>query len=420
MIKTITLLPGVTLRCFQDKRFKHAFMSLQFVRKAVAEEAALNALIPAILLRGCEDARDLRDITLRLDDLYGASVGALVRRIGDYQTTGFSVSFIDDAFALDGDAIFGPMMDFVKSLLLKPLLENGVFRADFVEGEKKNLIATIESQLNNKRAYTMSQLLKKMCAKDPFGLPRLGETEQVAAITPESAYAHYEKVLAESPVEVFYVGAADPETVAQTVTPLFADLTRNAADLPAQTAFVSCGGGEFTEIMDVSQAKLAMGFATPITLRDPRFAAMQVCNTILGGGMTCKLFMNIREKMSLCYDIGSGYYGSKGIVTVSAGIDQSKETVVRQEIMRQLDAICQGDITEEELEGAKQWLQSGLRSTHDSPGAIEGYYSNSCINGFHMTVARHQQAIAAVTAEQVAQAAKTLTLDTVYFVKGAQ
>ena len=420
MIKTITLLPGITLRCFQDKRFKHAFMSLQFIRKAVTEEAALNALIPAILLRGCEDARDLRDITLRLDDLYGASVGASVRRIGDYQTTGFSISFIDDDYALDGDAIFAPMMDFVRSLLLKPVLEGGVFWADYVEGEKKNLIATIESQLNNKRSYTMSQLLKKMCANDPFGIPRLGDAEQVAAITPESAYAHYQKVLTQSPVEIFYVGAADPQTVAETVKPLFDGLKRAVSDLPAQTGFTTWGGGEFTEEMDVSQAKLAMGFATPITLRDPRFAAMQVCNTILGGGMTCKLFMNIREKMSLCYDIGSGYYGSKGIVTVSAGIDRDKEALVRQEIMRQLDAICQGDITEEELEGAKQWLQSGLRSTHDSPGAIEGYYSNACINGFDMTVARHQEAIAAVTAEQVAEAARTLTLDTVYFVKGAQ
>lgn len=420
MIQIIQLLPGVTLRCFQDKRFKHAFMSLQLVRKAVAEEAALNALIPAILLRGCEDARDMRDITLRLDDLYGASVGALVRRNGDYQTTGFSLSFIDDAYALDGDAIFAPMMDFVRALLLKPVLENGVFRADYVEGEKKNLIATIESQLNDKRSYTMSRMLRKMCANDPFGIPRLGEKEQVAAITPESAYAHYQKVLWESPVELFYVGAADPETVANQVKPLFDGLERSVNTLPAQTVFTSCGGGEHEEIMDVSQAKLAMGFATPITLRDPRFPAMQICNTILGGGMTCKLFMNIREKMSLCYDIGSGYYGSKGIVTVAAGIDGSKKEVVRQEILRQLDAICSGDITPEELEGAKQWLLSGLRSTHDSPGAIEGYYSNACLNGLCMSLEGHREAIAAVTAEQVVEAAKSLTLDTVYFVKGAQ
>ena len=420
MTEIISILPGITLRCFQDKRFKHGFMSMQFVRLATQEEAGLNALIPAILLRGCRQAPDLRAITLRLDDLYGASVGALVRRIGDYQTTGFSVSFIDDAYALDGDAVFAELMGFVRSLMLEPVLEKGVFRKDFVDSEKKNLIATIESRLNDKRSYTMTQLLRKMCAKDPFGIPRLGDKEQVAAITPEAAYAHYKKVLRESPVELFYVGAAEPQTVANLVKPLFEGMERAVKDLPAQTNFLSCGGGEHTETMDVAQGKLAMGFATDITLRDSRFAALQVFNTIFGGGMTSKLFMNVREKMSLCYDIGSGYYGSKGIVTVSAGIDCSNEAVVRQEILHQLDAMCQGQITQEELEGAKQWLLSGLRSTHDSPGAIEGYYSNSYLNGFHMTVPGHMAAIEAVTAEQVREAANSLKLDTVYFLKGVQ
>jgi len=110
MLKTVTLLPGITLRCFQDTRFKQGCMSIQFVRQMCREEAALNALLPAVLLRGTASTPDLRDITLRLDDLYGASVGALVRRIGDFQTTGLSCGFIDDRFALEGDQILEPMI----------------------------------------------------------------------------------------------------------------------------------------------------------------------------------------------------------------------------------------------------------------------------------------------------------------------
>ena len=94
MLKTIPLLPGVTLRCFTDNRFKHGCLSVQLVRQMCQEEAALNALLPAVLLRGTVNAPDLRDITLRLDDLYGASVGALVRRAGDYQMTGLSCGFM--------------------------------------------------------------------------------------------------------------------------------------------------------------------------------------------------------------------------------------------------------------------------------------------------------------------------------------
>jgi len=117
MIQTISLFPGITLRCFPDHRFKQGCMSIQLIRPMCEQEAALNALIPAVLLRGCEGAPDLRSITLRLDDLYGASVGAVVRRVGDFQTTGFSSGFISDRYAMDGDAILSPMIDFLGQLL---------------------------------------------------------------------------------------------------------------------------------------------------------------------------------------------------------------------------------------------------------------------------------------------------------------
>ena len=418
MIQTIDLLPGITLRCFPDSRFKQGCLSLQLIRPMRREEAALNALIPAVLLRGCVSAPDLRDITLRLDDLYGASVGALVRRVGDYQTTGLHCSFISDRYAMDGDTILEPMIDFLGQLLLQPVLENGVFRRDYVESEKKNLIATIESQLNDKRAYAGARLLKTMCVRDSFGIPRLGEPEQVRKITAAAAYDHYRKLLTESPIQLFYVGQAEPAMVAEKLKALFAGLERSYVNLSEQTPFRGIPTGEHVETLDVAQGKLAMGFVTPITIRDPEFAAMQVCNTVFGGGMTSKLFMNVRETMSLCYDIGSGYHGSKGIVTVSAGIDCEKMEVVRDEILAQLGSCCRGDITEQELNAAKQTVCNSLRGVHDTPGAIENYYATGALSGLGMTPAEYISRVQQVTAEQVSRAAKSLELNTVYFLKG--
>ncbi len=420
MIHTIALFPGITLRCFPDNRFKQGCLSVQFVRPMHREEAALNALIPAVLLRGTVSAPDLRDITLRLDDLYGASVGALVRKAGDYQATGLHCGFISDRFAMEGDKILAPMIEFMGQLLLEPVLHKGVFREDYVESEKKNLISTIESQLNNKRAYTTAQLLKKMCSQDPFGIPRLGETEKVRQIDARSAYDHYRRILKESPVDIFYVGAADPDQVAALLKPVFAGLDRDYVNLPAQTPFQDGGNGSYEEIMDVSQGKLAMGFVTPINIRDPRFAAMQVCNSIFGGGMTSKLFMNVREKMSLCYDIGSGYHGTKGIMVVSAGIDCNMEPTVRQEILSQLGACCRGDITRDELHAAKQAVISSLRGTHDSPGSIENYYATAALSGLGMTPGEYMEKVDQVDKQQVVEAANSLSLHTTYFLKGAQ
>ncbi len=418
MTTTIELLPGVTLRCHPDRRFKQGCLSFAMVRPMCAGEAGLNALIPAVLLRGTAKHPDLRDITLRLDELYGASLGTQVRRVGDYQTTGLYCAFLEDRFAMSGDEILAPMVDFLREVLLEPVLEDGAFSAAYVESEKKNLIATIESELNDKRAYAMGRMIRTMCKEDSFGVPRLGEKEAVATITPQCAWEHYQKCLRESRIDIFYVGSAPAETVAKLLMPLLEKVDRNYVNLPAQTGFRDAGGEDLVEEMDVAQGKLCMGYVTPVTNRDEDFVAMQVMNTIFGAGMTSKLFMNVREKMSLCYAIGSGYYGTKGIVTVSAGIDFDKEQLVREEIGRQLDAIRNGDITDEELGAAREALLSSLRGTHDSPGAIEGYYATAALSGMKLTPVQYMDAVRAVTNEQAAAAARQLKLHTTYFLKG--
>ena len=418
MIETKELLPGIILHCCRDSRFKQGCLSLQIVRTMDGAESARNALLPAVLLRGTRQHPDLRTITHRLDELYGASISPLVRRVGDYQTTGLYCGFMDDRFALPGDRVLAPMISFLEEILLDSPLENGGFLPEFVESEKKNLIATIESELNDKRVYAMGRLLKTMCREDTFGLPRLGEPEQVAAVDPVTLYAHYQSILRTSPIQLFYVGSAESEQVAEMVKPLFLKLDRSYVNLNPQTGFHSCAGTDLVETMEVSQGKLCMGFTTPITNRTREFPAMQILNTIFGAGMTSKLFMNVRERLSLAYSIGSGYYGTKGIVTVSAGIDFDKEQLTREEVLRQLTACKAGQISAEELKAAKEAILSSLRATHDSPGAIEGYYATAALSGLGMTPAEYMSAVESVTLEQVVAAANTLELHTTYFLRG--
>ena len=418
MIEKRQLLPGVTLRVCRDTRFKQGCLSFQLVRQMDKNESAMNALLPSVLLRGTSRCPDLRSITQRLDELYGASISPLVRRVGDYQTTGLFCGFMDDRFALPGDRVLRPMLEFLEEVLLDSPLEEEGFLPAFVESEKKNLIATIESELNDKRVYAMNRLLRIMCREDSFGLPRLGEKEQVAAITPGGLYAHYRQILKTSPIQIFYVGSAEADQVAQLLLPMLVKIPRQCWELEPQTAFRPSERREETEIMDVAQGKLCMGFTTPITNRDPRFPAMQIMNTVLGAGMTSKLFMNVREKMSLCYSIGSGYYGTKGIVTVSAGIDFDKEQLTKDEIMRQIEACCQGDITQLELKAAKEAVLSSLRATHDAPGSIEGYYATAALSGMGLTPGQYMEAVENVTTEDVVAAAKLLRLHTTYFLKG--
>ena len=301
MIQTIQLTPGVILRHYPDKRFKTAVLSVQFQRPLCREEAALNALLSAVLLRGTVKNPDMRSITARLDELYGAHISPLMRRIGDIQTIGLFLSCLEDRFALPGDRVLAPSLELLREILLEPKLVGGLFDPEFVESEKKNLIADIESELNDKRSYAAVQMLRSMCAGDSFALSLRGEKADVEAITAQSLYDHYQKVLRESPVELFFVGSAEAKQVAEYLMPLAQAIAAEPRALPAQTALkLTAEPREFSETMDVNQGKLSMGFTTPITNQHPDFAAMQVFNALYGAGMTSKIFMNVREKLSLC------------------------------------------------------------------------------------------------------------------------
>ena len=419
MIHTISLAPGVTLRCFPDSRFKQGCISFQIIRPMNLQEAAQNALIPSVLLRATRNHPDLRSITHKLDELYGAAVSTVVRRVGDYQTTGLYCSFLDDRFTLSGDEILRPVTEFLMELLLDSPTENGGFLPEIVESEKKNLISTIESQRNDKRVYAMDQLFRLMCREDSFGLSRLGEKEQVAAIQPVALYEHYQEILKQSQIHIFYVGHAQPEVVADILRPMLARMERAPLDLPEQTPFHTCPGEDKVETMEVSQGKLCMGFTSPITNRDPKFAAMQVFNTLYGSGMTSKLFMRIREQLSLCYGIGSGYYGSKGILAVRAGIDFDKVDKTKQEVLALLEDCRQGKISPEELEAGREAVLSTLRATHDSPGSIENYYATAALSGMKMTPAEYMAAVEQVGLSDVVACARSLCLHSTYFLKGA-
>lgn len=418
MIETIILGPGITLRCCRDQRFKQGCLTMQLLRPMCREEAAMNALLPAVLLRGTKQHPDLRSITHALDDLYGASVSTLVRRIGDIQTVGLYCGFMEDRFALPGDRVLEPMISLLRELLLESVLEEGSFLPEFVDSEKRNLIATVEGELNNKQAYAMNRMIRTMCAGDSFAVPRLGDKEDIRAITPASLRAHYENILRHSPIEFFYVGSAQGAQVAALLEPLISRLPQGERQTPRQRKLTPAAPSDFSETMDIAQGKLCMGFVTPITNRDDLFIPMQVMNTLFGGGMTSKLFQHVREKLSLCYSIGSSYHGSKGIVTVAAGIDFDKETAAREEILRQLDACRRGEISDTELTAAREALLSALRASLDSPGAIEGYYSTAAISGSGRTVERYMEAVEAVTREQVVEAANSLEKHTVFFLKG--
>lgn len=415
------ILPGIRLRCAQTDRFKSSCLSISLLRPLCREEAAKNALLSNVLMQGTENHPDMTSLSMALDELYGTSLGPLCRKIGDIQTVGFYMSCLDDRYAMEGDSILAPALELLGEVLLQPCLEDGAFREDVVALEKENLINTIEAAINDKRAYADRNMLKALCREDTYGTPRLGEAEDVAAITAQNLYAHYKMILETSRVEIFYGGSMSPETVAELLKKVLGKLPRGKL---CRTRFFAIprheGVQHLEETMEVTQGKLSMGFTTGITAQNKLFPAMVVFNTLFGGDMTSKLFVNVREKQSLCYYISTAMISTKGIMTLSCGIETRDYEKTVGEIMRQLSLCQQGQITEAELSAAKKAIASGLRSVEDSLASMEELTAFHVLGGIPMDRAAYLQAILEVTAEDAAEVARSIQLDTVFFLRGVQ
>lgn len=417
------LSPGVFLTAVQTDKFKTCVMGAFLLSPLREETAAENALIPDVLRRGTAQYPDMESLSAALDELYGGSIDPVVRKLGECQCVGLAGSFVDDRFLPGQEPMLEQAAGLLGSLLLDPATEHGVFRGDYVEGEKQNLIDDIRAVINEKRQYSIKRVLETMCSGEAFGVDKLGSEESARAIAAKSLWQRYETLLKTARVELYFCGSAEPERAENALRNAFAALPGGGTrENPGCTVIADAEETRTVEErMDVTQGKLAMGFRTGgITMDSPEYPALLLMNAVFGGTTTSKLFMNVREKLSLCYFASSMIDRRKGILLVSSGIEFDKYEQAKSEIMAQLEACRKGEIEDWELEGARRSVISALEVTADNQGRQEDYWLGQAAADASESPEELAARVERVTREEVAAAAKKLSLDTIYFLKGME
>ena len=303
-------------------------------------------------------------------------------------------------------------------LLLDPVTRNGRYLAEYVDSERANLLDSIRSIRNDKRDWADLRLLQEMCAGEPYGISRFGDEAGLAKINNQKLYAHSQRMMSSSRLELFYCGSAECHRVEEALLTAFSSLTRGPQTEPEPPRRFAAPSQPrlVTEEMDVTQGKLSMGFRCD-TDDEP---AMILANLMFGGSSNSKLFLNVREKLSLCYYASSTYVRSKGILTVSSGIETADYDRAEAEILRQLDEIRQGLWEDWELTAARESLLSALQALGDSQGALENYYLGLAATGRRETPEEMAALLRQVTPERIRAAAQSVQLDTIYFLKGKE
>ena len=409
---------GIRFCSVKTDKFKTCRVNISLAMP-LDKNASSRAILPFMFSRRCAKYPDYTSLNRVLDELYGATVSAGVLKRGEAQVISFSMSAIDDRFALDGDKVALECTKLLADMIFDPLTEGESFPEDIIEQEKRLLVEAIENEQNDKRRYAMLRCEQLMFADEAYGINRFGSVEDVKALTPDVVYAAWRDVLEKATVQITMVSSMDPQPIVDLIREKFSEIERHPVDIKTQFVSGLPKPEYISESMPLKQGKLVMGFRTGMRSEDDMMPAMKVAVDIFGGGTYSKLFSVVREKMSLCYYCSAALFNSKGIVMVQSGIEDTNEEKAKNEIINQLRLTAEGEFTDEDFSSSIKSLTDSILGNSDTPEEITAWYASQILRNELKAPETYAKEIGNVDRAEVVRAAKTIMLDTIFMLKSS-
>lgn len=404
------------LLAIRTDRFKTELLAVQFACP-LEHGAQERSLLLELLRRGTERYPTKAQFYRRLDDLYASSICAYNRRAGDLHLFGYVADVLGDRF-VGGESLLSQVVDMLSQLVLHPYLPNGIFHLPYVENEKLHLRDAIRARINNARAYARARCRSLVCEGEPYALSLIGEEETVDALEAQSLTDAWQHLISQVVPTFFYVGNSDPERLAEQLSKAFLTVGRGI-ELPGTLLQMPEGPVKHAqECMPISQGHLVMGYRTDIPLSHPLSGATVLLNEVFGGSPASKLFLNVREKHGLCYHCSSALDLYKGVCLATAGIKPEKREFAEAAMRAEMEDTLCGQISDIELNAAKRSIDHAFRQMYDQPSALANFYLTRFAVGNEDTVDMRRACVAAVTREELAEAASHLRESAVFFLRG--
>ncbi len=408
---------GVAFTSIVDHRFKRGRIGAALIVPLENKTAAANALLSCVLTRSCQKYPDFTALSRRLEELYGATIYPSVNRLGDYQVVMLSLSGIEDRYALDGEQISAELAELLCSIMFEPNIVDGRFVEEDVEQERRQLIENIDAEFNDKRIYAINRCIENMCRDEPYSIGRYGSRAAVEALTQADIYAAWQNLLNNARVELTMLGSTNPDAVFERFKKYFEDKPRTVSG----TSVVKDTVDEvkrIAETEEVSQSKLVMGFRCKYPIGKRECIANSLMSAILGGTPTSKLFVNVREKQSLCYYCASRVDNEKGIMMIDSGVETANIEKAEHAVMLQLTELMRGNISDDEMNSARLALKNAFVSALDSLPALQAYCINRSNRNDGLTPDEAAEIVDKITKEEVIELAQHIKLDTVFSLIG--
>lgn len=352
------------------------------------QESGISHFIEHMVFKGTKN-RSAEDIARSVDSIGGGLDAFTSKEMVSYNT-----KVLDEHVPI--------AFDVLADLVLNPL-----FREEDIEKEKGVILEELKMDVDNPE-YLLHEIFSSNFWKDhPLGRPIIGTKDTVTAFHREMVCKFYGRVYAPSNILITAAGHLDHAQLVGLAREHFEGLPPAAEIGPARKPRPNAQL-VFRDKESLEQTHLYLGVPGYPMSHPSRFACY-VLNTVLGGGMSSRLFQNIREKQGLAYAVYSelSMYSDAGYMAIYAGCSTDTVRQVVDSIMRELRDLKDKLVTQEELRRAKDHMKGsfvlGLESTSSRMGNLarqELYYKR------FFTLDEMLNRIEAVTAEEVQQIAR--------------
>lgn len=418
--ESIKEMSGYKLHIINTGKYKTNTLIWKMKAPLNEEEYTERSLLPHVLQSGSAKYPTTAKLRSFLDELYGASMFVDVSKKGEYQVVSFTIEVANEKFLSDQTPLLEKAFELLVELLVNPHIDGERFDPNTVEREKRTLKQRIQAVYDDKMRYSNLRLIEEMCKGEPYALHVNGDKEKVDQITPESLYNFYKRAFKEDELDLYVIGDIDESNVTSLAEKLLKFENRDPKRLHAEGSMSESDVNEVVEAQDVKQGKLNIGFRTNVVYGDPDYYALQVFNGIYGGFSHSKLFINVREKASLAYYAASRLESHKGLLMVMSGVDFKNYELAVKIIKEQMNAMKDGDFSDQDIEQTKAVIKNQLLETIDtSRGLVEVLYHN-IVSKQNISLDEWLEQMQAVSKEDIVKVANKVYLDTVYFLTGTE
>lgn len=417
--KTVELKKGIKAHFINTDLYKTDLTCIILTTPLKRETVTKNALIPFMLRRGTAKLPSQYLISKELQNMYGASFNCGVDKMGDNVVLKFCIESISNEYALNSEDILKLNLETLLDLVFNPAKVNGMLNNDFLEVEKENLKDIIESKIDDKDSYSLENCISSMYGDNGFGLYKYGYAQDVDKITIEDISEYYNWLISNSKIDLFISGNFDDESLKTLL-----DNNENIKKLnPREENYILDSTvskrkvekiNEVKEEMDVTQGKLVIGL--DITSNQENLRGIgNVYNSILGNGANSMIFQNVREKAGLAYSAKSVFFKQKNNIFIRCGIQIENYEKAVELIKVQLENIKNGKFSEEDVNNAKTFLIAGIKNVEEEQDTEIIYYIGQEISKTNLSIQEYMDNVNKVSREDVIEFAKSIEINTIYF-----